>query len=53
MMNTTPTVNFLSSPRHASCLVLVSIVLYNSNHHLQLISGKSVAQRLEALLFHD
>ncbi|CAN6849468.1 unnamed protein product [Brassica oleracea] len=46
MMNTTPTVNFMSPPsrRHASCLVLVSIVLYNSSHHPQLISGPSVAQ---------
>ncbi|KAF3485001.1 hypothetical protein F2Q69_00056596 [Brassica cretica] len=30
---------------HASFLVLVSIVLYNSKHHPQLISGSSVAQR--------
>ncbi|KAH0859570.1 hypothetical protein HID58_087831 [Brassica napus] len=36
MMNTTPTVDFRTPPRHASCLVLVSIVLYNSNHHPQL-----------------
>ncbi|CAN6860981.1 unnamed protein product [Brassica oleracea] len=53
MMNTAPTIDFPSPPRHASCLVLVSIVLYNSNHHPHLISGPSVAQRLEALLFHD
>ncbi|CAN6873854.1 unnamed protein product [Brassica oleracea] len=34
-----------TTSRHASCLVLVSIVLYNSNHHPQLISGPSVTQR--------
>ncbi|WZZ72551.1 hypothetical protein YC2023_083921 [Brassica napus] len=34
-----------TTSRHASCFVLVSIVLYNSNHHPQLISGPSVTQR--------